>query len=508
MQLFVAAALSSLLMWASFPPLDWGFLIFIAPTPFLWALRRVSSPREAGWLGFTFGALFWGAMLSWILVLGAVAWLPLTAAMGGYAALYALVMYVARTWTPWRWWLMAVGSWAAWEFIRARWPFGGFPWGSVGYPIGTLPIGTLDWPRGAAQWIGPTGWGVLVIAFAASLVLATEEEGDRRWVELTGGVIVALTLMGAIWGPSAGGKPVQVAIVQGNSPCPRVHCPAEKQQIYHNHLRLTRSLATSEGTGDIDLVVWGEDSFGGSFNPTFNTEVASQMAGEATRLGSFLIAGGTRPAGPGLFDNYNVVFSPDGSIVGEYLKTHPVPFGEFVPFREILKFIPQLDEVPNDMVRGTGPVVFPLDVDGEEVVLGSVISFEGAFVRTVRAEVNAGARILVVATNEGSFGRGSASDQLIGMVRMIAPSVGVDIAHAAVTGKSVFVSADGSLGEATEMFEEAILTGVLREQRSPRTLYTITGDWLQVMMMLVAIGLLVSSRGPQRGFKIRPNRRR
>jgi len=349
---------------------------------------------------------------------------------------------------------------------------------------------------------------VLVIAFAASLVLATEEEGDRRWVELTGGVIVALTLMGAIWGPSAGGKPVQVAIVQGNSPCPRVHCPAEKQQIYHNHLRLTRSLAASEGTGDIDLVVWGEDSFGGSFNPTFNTEVASQMAGEAVRLGSFLIAGGTRPAGPGLFDNYNVVFSPDGSIVGEYLKTHPVPFGEFVPFREILKFIPQLDDVPNDMSRGTGPVVFPLDVDGEEVVLGSVISFEGAFVRTVRAEVNAGARILVVATNEGSFGRGSASDQLIGMVRMIAPSVGVDIAHAAVTGKSVFVSADGSLGEATEMFEEAILIGVLREQRSPRTLYTITGDWLQVMMMLVAIGLLVSSRGPQRGFKIRPNRRR
>jgi len=160
------------------------------------------------------------------------------------------------------------------------------------------------------------------------------------------------------------------------------------------------------------------------------------------------------------------------------------------------------------MVRGPGPVVFPLDVDGDEVVLGSVISFEGAFVRTVRSEVNAGARILVVATNEGSFGRGSASDQLIGMVRMIAPSLGIDIAHAAVTGKSVFISADGSLGEATELFEEAVLTGVLREQRSPRTFYAITGDWLQVGMMLVAASLLIASRNPQRGFKIRPERRR
>ncbi|MCB2224729.1 MAG: apolipoprotein N-acyltransferase [Actinobacteria bacterium] len=503
MQLIVATALSAFLMWASFPPLDFGFLIFVAPAPFLWAIRSARSPREAGWLGFLFGALFWGAMLSWIFVLGAVAWFPLTAVMGAYAAAYALVMYLARTWEPWRWWLMATGSWAAWEFLRARWPFGGFPWGSTGYAVGTL-----DWPRGAAQWIGPTGWGVLVVAFAASLVLAAEEEGDRRWTELTGGIILALTIMGAIWGPSAGGKPVQVAIVQGNSPCPRVHCPNEKQQIYNSHLRLTRRIVAAEGTGDVDLVVWGEDSFGGAYNPTFNTEVASQMAGEAVRLDAFLIAGGTRPAGPGYFDNFNVVFSPEGSIVGEYLKTHPVPFGEYVPFRELLRFIPQLDDVPNDMTRGEGPVVFPLDVDGEEVVMGSVISFEGAFVRTVRSEVNAGARIVVVATNEGSYGRGSASDQLIGMVRMIAPSLGVDIAHAAVTGKSAIIHADGTIVETTELFTEEILFGVLRDQRSPRTFYSITGDWLQVAMMLVAVGLLLGSRTPQRGFKIRPERRR
>jgi len=48
MRLFVAAALSAVLMWASFPPLDLGFLVFVAPTPLLWALRRVESPREAG----------------------------------------------------------------------------------------------------------------------------------------------------------------------------------------------------------------------------------------------------------------------------------------------------------------------------------------------------------------------------------------------------------------------------------------------------------------------------
>jgi apolipoprotein N-acyltransferase len=122
--------------------------------------------------------------------------------------------------------------------------------------------------------------------------------------------------------------------------------------------------------------------------------------------------------------------------------------------------------------------------------------------------VNAGARILVVATTEGSFGRGSASDQLIGMVRMIAASVGVDVAHAAVTGRSVFIGADGSVGEATELFEEAVLTGVIREQRSPRTFYTITGDWLQVTAMAAALVLAIASRTTARDFKIRPERRR
>jgi apolipoprotein N-acyltransferase len=498
MQLIGAALLSAALMWASFPPLELGILIFIAPTPLLWALRRVRTARQAGWIGVVFGAAFWGGMLWWIFILGAVAWFPLTAAMAAYTGVYGVVMYAARNWDPWRWWLMATGSWALMEFVRARFPFGGFPWGSTGYAIGPL-----EWPRGAAQWIGPTGWSVLVIAFAAGLVLSTEEEGDRRWVELAGGAILALTLFGAIVGPSAGGAPVRVAIVQGNSPCPRVHCPNEKQIIYNSHLTLTRSLDPER----VDLVVWGEDSFGGAYNPTFNPEVASQMAAEASRLDAYLLAGGTRPADTGFFENLNILFSPDGIVVGEYLKRHPVPFGEYVPFRELLEFIPQLDQVPNDMVRGDRAVVFPLDVEGGDVLLGSVISFEGAFPRTIRSEVRAGADLLVVATNEGSYGRGPASDQLLGMVRMTATSLGVDVVHAAVTGRSALIGADGTIRTTTELFTEDIVEGVVRAQRSRRTLYSVVGDWLQVVAMLGAGALIIAARGPRRRFKIRPEAR-
>ncbi|HEX9978178.1 MAG TPA: apolipoprotein N-acyltransferase [Acidimicrobiia bacterium] len=495
-----AVLLSAFLMWASFPPLNLGFLIFVAPVPFLWAMRRVNSPREAGWLGFVFGAVFFGAMLSWILVLGAVAWIPLSIVMGLWAAGYALIMYVARTWSPWRWWSMTIGGWALWEFLRARWPWGGFPWGSVGYPIGTLA-----WPRGAAQWFGASGWGVIIIAFAAGVVLVFDEEHDRRPMELSATVIIVFTLLGALFAPDATGPEVRVAIVQGNSPCPRIHCDNEKVRIYNNHMSLTNQVTA----GSEDLVVWGEDSFGGEVNPTFNGQVRRDMGAQATRINAYLLAGGTRPGKPGTFDNYNVVFAPAGEVIGEYLKRHPVPFGEFVPFRKVLQFVPQLDEVPNDMNRGEGPVVFPIEVAGGSGRFGSVISFEAAFSGLIRSEVTAGAQLIVVATNEGSFGRGSASDQLLGMVRMSAASLGVDVVHAAVTGRSTIIRADGAMGATTELFTDDLVRGVVNLQTSRRTVYAVAGDWLELLAILAGVAVLISTvGGPSRDFKIRPQRRR
>ena len=103
-------------------------------------------------------------MLWWIFTLGAVAWFPLVGTMAAYTLGYALLMYTVRLWSSSLWWAVAVGGWALFEFARSRFPLGGFPWGAVGFPIGTIPGA-----RGAAQWIGPTGWGVLVIGFAAAL---------------------------------------------------------------------------------------------------------------------------------------------------------------------------------------------------------------------------------------------------------------------------------------------------------------------------------------------------
>ncbi len=479
-----ATLVAAVLTFLAFPPVDWGFLAFVAPAPFLWALRRVGLSRQALGLGILYGSVAFGLILYWIAVLGVVAWLPLTLGFAGYAGAYAVVVWWARTMRAWQWWVVAVGGWAILEFARSRWPFGGFPWGSLGYAVSSMA-----WPRGAAQWLGASGWSVLAVAVAAGLALAVDEPLRQGWLAGSVAVVVVFTALGALFPPAVDGAPVRVAIVQGSTPCPRVHCTGEKAAIYDAHLELTMVIPE----GSVDLVVWGENSLGGEFEPFGNPDVAVALAAEARRIGAHLLVSGTRGVSDTEFANFNLLISPEGEAIGQYLKRHPVPFGEYVPFREYLDWIPQLEQVPRDMVRGDGPGVFPMEapVGAEPVVgtrlLGTVISFEGAFARKAREAARAGAQLLSVNTNEASFGNSPASDQLIGITRVSAAENGVGVIHAAISGKSTLIGADGDVGRTTGLFERDLLLGVAEWREGGTTLYTRFGDWLQVLAMAAVV---------------------
>ncbi len=485
---YIAALASAVLLWSAFPPLDIGVVAFVAPAPLLWALRRAESATAALAIGFLFGLVFFGALLSFIFVLGAVAWIPLTVWLAATSAAYGLLVWIFRLWPPTRWFLVAVGGWALIEWVRATFPFGGFPWGSVGAAAGGVP-GVI----GSVQWVGASGWTVLAVAVAAGLVLVVEDRATWRLLVDPVVVVVMLTTAGVLFAPSADGDPLRVAVVQGGSPCPRVHCQNEKMLIYQSHLDLTRSIPD----GSIDLIVWPENSLGSPFEPNGNPDVDAVLSAEASRLTAYFVVSGTRSGGPEHFYNVNTVYAPNGSRLGEYQKRHPVPFGEYVPLRGALDFISQLDAVPRDMIRGDGPVIF----ETPRGALGTVISFEGAFARIIRSEAQIGSQLLVVATNEASFGTGAASDQLIGLARVNAAAVGQELVHAAITGKSTLISASGEIGESTELFEELVLQGQVRFRNAGPTLYTRLGDWLAIVAMA---GALAAALVPGEG---RPERR-
>jgi len=491
---YTAALAGALLMWLAFPPFDLGLLAFLAPVPFLWGLRRAESAAAAIGVGFVYGSVFFGLLLSWIAVLGVVAWIPLTLWLGTLSAAYGLLVWSFRMWPAARWWLITVGGWTLWELVKAHVPWGGFPWGSVGYAAAGNP-GFI----GSVQWIGPSGWTVLAVGIAAGIVLVIEDTEQWRLLVDPGVVVLLLVLGGLLFVPHADGSVVNAAIVQGGSPCPQTHCQNENQRIYESHLELTRTITR----GTVDLIVWPENSFGAPFDPIGNPDIEQELKVEASKRSAYMLVSGTHVVDTDSFVNVNIVYSPVGTEVGRYDKQHPVPFGEFVPLRDLFSFIPQLEQVPRDMIPGTEAVVFPIRDDG---VLGSVISFEGAFIRNIRAEARAGSQLLVIATNESSYGPDApASDQLIDMARVNAAAVGQDLILAAITGKSTFITAEGHVGEKTDLLEETVLYGEVHFRDAGPTLYTRIGDWMVIVALAgAAAGIFTPGPGrPEGGLRQR-----
>ncbi|MGB8361141.1 MAG: apolipoprotein N-acyltransferase [Acidimicrobiia bacterium] len=476
MKAVLLALAGGLLSFLAFPPFGPGLLIFPGIALFLWAMRQVTSPRQGFWIGLAYGLVFFGGLMWWLVNLELLA-LILIPVQALFVAVYGWWLSSHRDSTPGIWLALAVGGWAAMELIRYRYPVGGLEWGAVGYALSDNAL-----TRAPAAVLGTTGLTVLVVLIGSILALLAARDGRPAalW-----GALVALFAIGAsyTWIMFGGdvGPAHPVTIVQGSTPCPFEHCaPNERLRTYEQHLALTEALEP----GAAGLVVWPEGSTGSTnADPVLNDEIRTSIAEEARRLGSPMIIGGDRILNDTEWVNANVYFDAEGDIVGEYRKQHPVPFGEYIPLRPLFDWIPALNRVPRDMIPGDGPVV----IDG----VGSVISFEGGFSRYALETRRAGAKVIVVNTNEASYGPAApTSDQFIGMTRMRAVELGVPVVHAAVTGKSVVIDVDGSLGPETGLGTMEVLQDEYGGTRA--TPYTVYGD--AIMYLATFLGILGWSR--------------
>lgn len=470
----IALAAAGLLVLA-FPPYAQGWLVPVALAVLLWMVR---TAKHRFLLGTLFGWTFFAGLIYWVGELGFIAVAPLVFVFGLYPGLYAWLVGKAKSDGAFA--AAAVGGWALVEAVRVRFPVGGFEWGLTGYPMGEYAL-----TRQATDLVGTTGWGVLLMLWAAGLVLAVK----GKWHLLVAAVgAIALTLLaGAAVPDRAKGDAVPVAIVQGSTPCPLTHCMNERRATYEMHLALTQTIVETS----VDLVVWPEGSTGSSdADPVLNPDVNSAIAAEAERIGAAFLVGGDRPISDTEWINAIVAWGGDGEPLGEYRKRHPVPFGEYIPARPLFDWIPALSQVPRDMIRGDQPMVFDFDFGR----VGAVISFEAAFARYGRDEAKEGAQLLVVASNEGSYEFTPVSDQFIAMTRMRAAELGLDVVHAAVTGKSTFITNGGVIGESTDFLDEKVITADLRLATGLPTLYTRWGEWVQGLAIFLASAVLVWHR--------------
>ena len=375
---------------------------------------------------------------------------------------------------------------AIFDLLRAYFPFGGFPWG---FPSTVLLTGPIDSPIFFGMHLyfknfGPTGSSLLIQSFPLIIALGVLSKNKQRnyfknyiiFLLIIFTIIILNLLVSDYQNTQTESSELNITIVQGNSPCPgaKNRCSNERQRIYDSHLSQTQSL-----DGNFDLVVWPESSTGFNNDPGIHTRVQNDISTEAMRLDSYFLIGGDRPVENQYFENYGIFINKDGEIVDQYLKQHPVPFGEYIPLRKYLEWIPPLALVPRDMVRGDGQKIFMVN----DTKISTVISFEGSFQRYIRNSVQDGAELVVILTNQASYGESGMSDQFILMSRANAISNERPIVHAAITGKSAFIDYNGKVISKTELFETETLTEKLEVSKA-ETPYSKYGNYLNYIFIV------------------------
>ena len=122
-------------------------------------------------------------------------------------------------------------------------------------------------------------------------------------------------------------------------------------------------------------------------DPRVDAYLEGHLQAVARRLDSAVLANAVADAPDGRALNLNVLYAPDGRLIGTYAKRHLVPYGEEVPFRkELQRFIHALDQIPRDFAPGHRPGLF--EVDGHRIA--TIICFESAFGYDVRPLVREG----------------------------------------------------------------------------------------------------------------------
>ena len=445
---------------------------------------------------------------------GAVQWLiagSINAALVAYLALFPGLFAVIVRWAAARWGAVALLTaplvWVATEMGRT-YIFTGFPWVLLGYSqTSVLPI---------AQWasvFGVYGVSALVVSVSAGLAMALQSvvapvspRASFRRDDATAGspvppraafwrfapAVAPLVVVAAVafWGSirlqqsalTREGESVRVGLIQGNVDQGEKWKPARADAIFDQYLRMTEE-AIRAGA---QVVLWPEASMPFFFEEesakTDRVRAIAKQAGVPILVGSDQLERGPQPR----FYNAAFVVGPKGETAGVYRKVHLVPFGEYVPLKDLLFFAAPLVENVGPFSAGTELALLPFGTHR----VSTAICYEIVYPNLVRRFIANGSELLTTITNDAWFGRTSAPYQHFEQASMRAIENGRYLVRAANTGISGVVDPYGRIVTTSQLFEPAVIVSDVRFLQST-TFYTRHGDVFAYASIVVTFALVV-----------------
>jgi apolipoprotein N-acyltransferase len=486
-----------------------GFVAWGALVPLLVGLeqraRRSATAGSLFRLGWLFGFVFFVIGMHWIALLSEVAitvpwlkypaWILAAAYLALYSGLATLVAGVlARPAGP-RWGggariPLALGFPVVFlcvEELRASGEVG-FPWFQPGYTqhayVPLLQLASLGSVSLLSLWV-----------LLLNVLLWRSLTGGARLRSALGAIL--LVLVPWLWGqrvlqataaPVATVAPARVvALVQGNVGGEIKWSGKHQPEILATFLRLSREAADHRPRPV--LVIWPETATGSYLRKQVDQALA--VVGFAAGSGVPVFSGFADYSWDrdGRQHSYNAaaLFATDGSLGPVYAKRHLVPFGERMPFQDLILGLGRLEFGQAEWTPGEGTVLFPSPAGP----FSCLVCFEAIFPDLARSDVRAGARWLVNITNDEWFGNSAALYQHAAMSVFRAVENRVPLARCANTGLTLMADANGRVVSALPVFEPGVLVAEVPRPAAAGvpTPYTRLGDWPGLLSLLALAGL-------------------
>lgn len=529
----IMSAASVLLLWASFAPLAWWPLAFVAPIGWLFLISakqmNARQPRFLSFLGRPYVILYLGGFAYWMMTMqflrlphpaGYAGWIALSFYLGFYAPVFVAISRVAvhRMKIP-----LAVAApmvWVGLELVRG-YLITGFSMVLLGHALLPLPLLVQ-----LADIAGAYLVSFVVVAVASLLVMAVTSN-QLRW-QVAFPLLAALLIVGmAGYGswrlttlepsvslPQANKKPtaIEVVLIQGSIDT-TFDDPAQLTiDTFQQYCDLT--IQAREKYPDATLFVWPESSFPAedilwddeSWRPTGEASPDDRVApiapfakgamkweGPNTRitpnsqlnhhdivmlLGAQTLRGDSKTEQITAIYNSALLVGRNNRVIDRYFKEHRVLFGEYIPLGDVFPSLYSLAPISMGLTPGTEPRSF--SVHG--VRIAPNICFESTVPHVIHKHVNylnnAGETpdVLVNVTNDGWFYGAAVLDYHLACNQFRAIEHRTPVLVAANTGFSAVIDSGGRVLEQGKRRDTDLLAAHVSPRAPGRTIYQRIGD--------------------------------
>ncbi len=249
-----------------------------------------------------------------------------------------------------------------------------------------------------------------------------------------------------------------------------------------------------------DLIIWPETAYPllytnmQNLNANNSGSARDQFILDLTKsLATPLIFGGYSTDGK---KDYNTIFyvAPDGKLLGQYRKNILLAFGEYVPLGPFGPLVQSIIPTIADFGRGLGPMVFEYkNRSGQSIRFSPQICYEGIDTDFTRACALKGVDFILNVTNDSWFGNSAEPYIHFMLTAFRAIELRVPLVRTTNTGFSAVVDSTGKITQQSELFKESVIESELRlptdEQKFPKTIYFLWGEWFGKTLGVLAIFL-------------------